>query len=106
MYLGGLLSMGTRNRWTWKPGRSGNPRGRPPRARRTWIWGSKAAQVAFQAVCTPEARQEVSAAILELARRPAAPFWALHAVADAVGLDKEYIRRTGHLPQGKVYVWG
>lgn len=95
----------TGNLRLWKPGQSGNPKGRPPRGRGHGIWSSKAARVAFEAAGTPEGKQAVAKAVLALAMGPTPPQWALKAVAAAVGLDGEYIKRTGHLPKGRTYVW-
>lgn len=89
----------------WKPGESGNPRGRPKTGRGRGIWSSNAARRLFSECISDEQRRAVSKAVLEVATRPHPPLWALQAVADAAGLDKELLRRTGHLPSGKTYVW-
>jgi hypothetical protein len=90
----------------WPKGFCPNPRGRPRSGRGMGVWSSKEAIAAFARAGTVEQRQKVAQAVLDLACKDGAPQWALQAVADAGGLDKEYIRRTGRLPKGKTYVWG
>jgi hypothetical protein len=93
-------------KYQWKPGTSGNPAGRPKRNRLLGVWSSRQARAAFDACATPEQRQRVSARVLALATGEDPPRWAQQAVCEALGLDPEYLRRTGHFPRSRTYVWG
>ena len=94
-----------KNLHSWPKGVSGNLRGRPKSGRGAGVWSEKTAIRAFQAATTDAQRQAVTKAVLEIATGPRPPWWALKAVSDAAGLDGEYLRRTGHLPKPKVFVW-
>jgi len=90
----------------WKPGESGNPKGRPPTGRGRGIWSSREAKRVFADCISDDQRKTVAKAVLELAGRPHPPLWVLEAIVKACGLDGEYLKRTGKLPpSGKTYVW-